>query len=187
MPQSPRQLFRDHALQQYMQRREKDVLPRFIAPPTFLFAWILLALMLLAGVFLWWERIPTTVSAAGIVPTQPTGQQVLVFLPASYRGQLHPGQQASVTLGNSDQMVTGTITKIEPGLVGPGDIQQRFHLTFDPLQVITQPSIAVTMSLHNAPPLTGAYAGSMVKAEIKIGSRRVLSLFPVFDQLIGDH
>ena len=40
MPQEQRPLFREHALQHYLQKREKDILPHFVSPPIFVCAWI---------------------------------------------------------------------------------------------------------------------------------------------------
>ncbi len=45
-------IFRERAMVHYLQRRQKDVLPRLIAPHTFVFLWILLGALLIAVVFL---------------------------------------------------------------------------------------------------------------------------------------
>jgi len=36
MSQAQRPLFREHALKHYLQKREKDILPRLVSPPTFI-------------------------------------------------------------------------------------------------------------------------------------------------------
>ena len=48
MALSPRPIFRERAMKQYIQRRQKDVIPRLIAPPLFLLLWVLLGLLLIA-------------------------------------------------------------------------------------------------------------------------------------------
>jgi hypothetical protein len=52
MLDSRHQIFRDRAMNHYLQRRQKDVLPHLIAAPAFLFLWLLLALLLIATVLL---------------------------------------------------------------------------------------------------------------------------------------
>ena len=49
MPATKRTIFRAAALQRYIEGREKAVLPRFVAPPTFLLLWVMLGLLLTAG------------------------------------------------------------------------------------------------------------------------------------------
>ena len=51
-------LFRERAIKEYMQRREKDVLPRLMAPSVLIFLYLLLLLILLAGLLVWWEVVP---------------------------------------------------------------------------------------------------------------------------------
>ena len=49
-PGAQRAIFRREALDHYMRGREKAVLPRYAAPPTLAFMWILLGLLLTGGV-----------------------------------------------------------------------------------------------------------------------------------------
>ncbi|MBV9020941.1 MAG: hypothetical protein JOZ71_09540 [Ktedonobacteraceae bacterium] len=48
MTTSPRSIFRERAMKQYIQRRQKDVVPHLIAAPLFLLLWVLLGLLLIA-------------------------------------------------------------------------------------------------------------------------------------------
>ena len=52
MTMRQRSIFRSEALHHYMQGREKTVLPRYVAPPTFAFMWGLLSLLLISGLML---------------------------------------------------------------------------------------------------------------------------------------
>ena len=90
MSQSPRPLFREHALKEYMQRREKDILPRSVAPPTILFVWILLVLTLTMTFLAWWTQVPIEVSGNGLLLYPSTLQtsgshqgMILAFLPVN--------------------------------------------------------------------------------------------------------
>ncbi|MBV9616935.1 MAG: hypothetical protein JO031_15890, partial [Ktedonobacteraceae bacterium] len=62
-----RQIFRESAIQHYIQNREKDVLLRILPLPMAVFLWVLLSIFLMAGLFAWNERIPTYTNGAGIV------------------------------------------------------------------------------------------------------------------------
>src|SRR5579883_3174704 len=65
VPRNP--IFRDNAVKHYMQSRDKDTLPRFVPLPIALFLWVLLGLLLTAGVLAWYEQIPSYVSGHGVV------------------------------------------------------------------------------------------------------------------------
>src|SRR5690348_1569249 len=104
-----RPLFRETALQQYMRSQEKDVLPRVIAPPTFLCGWILLGLLVFAGMLAWWQEIPIFASGSAMVLTGEAGSApssraqtgypaVLLFLPTRYAGQLRVGEHCHLRL-----------------------------------------------------------------------------------------
>src|SRR5690242_17863641 len=104
-----RPLFRETALQQYMRSQEKDVLPRVIAPPTFLCGWILLVILIFAGVMAWWQDDPIFASGSAIVltgeagsasssPAQAVRPAVLLFLPTQYAGQLRVGEHCHLRL-----------------------------------------------------------------------------------------
>ncbi|GCE45970.1 hypothetical protein EI42_01317 [Thermosporothrix hazakensis] len=56
MEKSKRIIFREVALQRYLQRQEKQVLPRLMIPLVFKFLWVALALLLL-GLFLITQEI----------------------------------------------------------------------------------------------------------------------------------
>lgn len=48
------QIFRADAVRRYVQQQQKAVLPRFLCPRTFVYMWILLVLLLMAGVVITW-------------------------------------------------------------------------------------------------------------------------------------
>lgn len=187
-----RSIFRNKALQYYAQSREKDVLPRFVAPPVFIFLWVLLGLLLVATLLAWLGQVPTYVAGSGVVlnqgiKTQQGGNEVVavVFLPATPSLHLRAGLPIQVQIGTTGPQLTGTIDTVQPGVISPSDARKRYSLNGDLAQVITQPSIAVTVRL-GADVLAQMYAGSSVSAQVQVGTRSVLSLLPVIGQLIGD-
>ena len=48
------QIFRADAIRRYVQQQQKAVLPRFLCPRTFVYLWVLLVLLLMAGVVITW-------------------------------------------------------------------------------------------------------------------------------------
>src|SRR5262245_44841715 len=63
----PRQIFREQALQHYIQKNEKSVLPRTISPLVLTCCWVVLALSILASVFIWSIPVPNYVNTLGIL------------------------------------------------------------------------------------------------------------------------
>ncbi|HXZ05647.1 MAG TPA: hypothetical protein VEH81_12500, partial [Ktedonobacteraceae bacterium] len=109
MAVSKRNIFRGKALEQYAASRQRDVLPRLVSPPVFVFFWILLGLLIVGGTLLWLTRVPMYVSGSGVVldqglmqGNQANGVAVaVIFLPAN-RQEMHvqPGQLILLHLGS---------------------------------------------------------------------------------------
>lgn len=179
-------IFRDKALQQYIQGKNKTILPRFASPPVFVFLWILLGLLLIASIAAWLAQVPTFVSGSGIIST-PTGttQQggneafAVIFIPATALLKLHSGLPVQVQIGSTGPRVLGTITTVAADVTSPAAARKQYNLSGGLTAVITQPSFVVTASLGTtiSPQL---YASSTVTAQIQVGTQRVLSLFPGF-------
>jgi hypothetical protein len=51
----PRPIFRADAVRRYVQDQQKTVLPRFVCSRAFLYLWMLLGFLLLAGIFASWH------------------------------------------------------------------------------------------------------------------------------------
>jgi hypothetical protein len=191
MSQAQRPLFREHALKHYLQKREKDILPRLVSPPTFICGWFLLCLVVAVGVVAWLEEVPVFVNGSGIVLAQEQGNvsgdggTVRVFLPASQARLVHVGETSLLQVGRTGPSFTTRIVHVEPGLLSPDDVHKRYGFNYYGMPVITEPSVAVDVKVKPSV-LSRLYAGSPVSAQVQIGTRRVLSLLPGFDSLIGD-
>ncbi len=175
-----------------MQRQEKDILPRLVSPRIFAYLWILLSLLMFGGLLAWWTEIPTFVAGSGVIlmqkpsSTSGNGQEVvLLFLPATYVSQVHVGQPVQLQIDSSGPQFSSAISHVESGIISPSDARKQYALDGAISQTLTQPSIAVTVQPIKA--LTAhRYTGSLVNAQVQVGSYRVLSLLPGFDKLIGD-
>lgn len=177
-----RSIYRGEALAHYVRWKEKDVLPRVIAPPVFLFLWALLGLCLFALALAWFGQVPVYVTGAGVVvdPVRGQGVQetgVLIFLPADPANPLHivVGSPVDIQIGALTRPVNAIVDRVEPGVFSPDDARQRFQLGSQISQLITGPAIAIFARLGPAFPIR-LYVGSSVKAQVQIGSRRILSL-----------
>jgi hypothetical protein len=188
---SKQRIFRDKALQQYIQGKNKTILPRFASPPVFIFLWMLLGLLIIASVAAWLGQIPTFVAGSGIILNAESNAQqdgnaadAVIFVPAISSLKLQIGLPVQVQIGSTGPQLLSTIATVEPGVISPGDARKHYDLTGGLTSVITQPSFVVTIRLGPTIPVQ-LYAGSTVYAQVQVGTRRVLSLLPGFDSLNG--
>ena len=192
MAVSKRNIFRGKALQHYAASRQKEVLPRLISPPVFVFLWLLLALLLVASLAAWLTRVPTYVVTTGVVLDQGSiqGQQAnneataIVFVPFSHASQVYIGQPILLQIGATGTQLHYKVERVVPGILSPNEARRRYGLDNATSPTITGPSIVLTISLGPAFPAQ-QYAGSPVSAQLQIGSQRVLSLLPGLGQWIG--
>ncbi len=179
-------IFRKEAVEKYLQNREKTILPRFVAPPVFLFCWCLLAIFLCIGLLTWFGEVPVYVAGEGMVlnPAVPSsrdsaGARALIFVPYSSALQLHAGQRVQLQLAGQASQLTSTVQTADRTLLSPQEVRQRYQF------VISQPSVAITVDLGSRFSAR-VYAGSVVLAQVEVGSRRLLSLLVGFDAFEGD-
>lgn len=187
-------IFRSKALELYRQSKERDILPRFVAPPVFLALWILLGLLLAGVVVAWLGRVPTYVAGAGVVLAAPgqVGERAsnqaiaVVFIPTNPQQPLHlvPGMPVSLQIGSQGQTIHATLDSVEPGILSPGDARQRYGPGNNCANIISAPSLAVTVKLPATFPLR-TYRGSSITAQVQVSSQSVLSLLPGLGPLIG--
>ncbi len=181
MAKSRRPIFRESAMKQYLQRREQDILPHTVSPPFFTYAWIVLVLLVAAGVIAWSADVPTFTTASGVVTAQATPQnrdatQALIFFPSANAPKLQPGETIQLQIGANGPTSTSKITSVVPGIVSPTDARARFRLDNAAAQTITEPSIVAVVGLDQNFPAR-KYAGTTVSAQVQIGSHSVISQF----------
>lgn len=185
-------MFRSKALAYYARSRERDILPHFVAPRAFVFLWILMALLLIATLGAWLAQAPAYVIGSGVIlDSQGSMQQgnsettAVIFLPET--SSLHPraGLPILMQIGTAGPQLSSTIAAVEPGVMSPEQARKQYALNGNLALLITEPSIAVTVKLGPDIPVQ-TYAGSIVRAQVQVGTRRVLSLLPFVGQLIGD-
>lgn len=190
MPSSERSIFRDSAIKKYHQRQEQGVILRVASPPAFLIFWIISLFLLGAAGLAWTTQVPIAVNGQGVVVEQGAtgkfGHEVvaMLFFPPGQQADFHSGQPATVSIGSTAISITGTVEQVETAVISPDEARSRFNLQGGLAQVITEPSIIITIHIGSVA-ATQLYAGSLCTAQIHIGSQRVLSLLPVFNQILG--
>lgn len=192
--ESKRSIFREEALEYYALNKEKDVLPRIIAPPVFLLLWMLCGLCVVALIGAWFSSVPVYVSGSGAVlgessiPGTQAGYKIiaLLFLPV-HSGRplpIHAGTPVRLQIDVGGQrVITTAIHRVESGVLSPDDARKRYGLGNSASQIIKGPSIAVSIQLDKSFQM---YVGSTIYAQVQTGSKKVLSLLPVFGTLIGE-
>ena len=181
-----RQIFRESALQHYIRNREKDVLLRILPVPMAVFLWVLLSILLIAGLFAWNMRIPTYTSGAGIVQESPVGNSIgVVFLPAGPTTTVQVGESVQVRIGANGPQIQGNVMEVESDIMSPDSTRKQFQLKGANSHLVTQPSLILLVKFRTTISAK-IYAGSSLNAQIEVGSQRILSQLPWIGQLIGD-
>lgn len=179
MPKPDQPIFRAGALRHYMRGQEKTAYLRFVPLPMTILLWILLGFLLIAAAMAWNEEIPDYIDAPGLIVNSTSGQQgksiqAILFLPAARSEALQPGMTARLYIASSSQAIAGKIARIEQKTSSPADVQVRYKLGTCPL-LVSSPVNEVIVHLDNS--ATG-YVGSVLKAQVKVGTRRLLTLLP---------
>jgi hypothetical protein len=122
----------------------------------------------------------------GITQGQQANDQgvAVIFLPANHASQIHPGQSILLQIASTGMQLSYKVDHIEPGIFSPSAARQRYGLDSVGSQVAMGPSLVLMVSLGPAFP-AHQYAGSLVNAQLQVGSQRVLSLLPGLGQWIG--
>ncbi len=186
-------LFRQQALEYYLQSREKAILPRIAKPSAFLLLWILLGLASAALMLAWFGRVPVYVAGAGVVTERtyihngvPIHQALaLIFVPLvpAHPLSLHAGTAIQLQIGTRAGSFTTIVDAVEPGILSPAEIQRRYAPGNTVL--ISGPSIVISAKL--SPPFTSQiYTGSFVHAQIQVDSISLFSSVFGSAQRVGD-
>jgi hypothetical protein len=185
-----RSIFRESAIKKYLQRQEQGILLQVVSPPIILFFWVALLLLLGAGGLAWSIQVPISVRGEGVVLEQGAAGQgessvvAVFFFSLDHLADLHVGQPATVIIGSIASNLHGRVENVEASAISPNEARSRFNLQGGLTQVITEPSITVTVSIGPAASMR-IYAGSLCDAQIQVGSRSVFSLLPGFNHIWG--
>lgn len=190
MASSNHQIFREDAYKRYLQRQEQGVILRLVAPPTWIFAWLLLLLFLGAALLAWIVRVPTFMTGQGIlIEQEASGEEghhvvAVLFLTPNQQVYMRPGQPVELRVGPTATLLHGVVDHVDTHVESPLVIRARFNLQGENSQLVTGPSTTVRVRIE-ATDTINLYVGSAFSARIQVGSRSVLSLLPGFGQLLS--
>lgn len=170
-------LYRESALKQYMQRREKEVLPRVLAPPALLICWLVLGLFLLGGLSLWIVRVPIYATGTGLLlgKARPNQASVVLFFPASARAVLRADQPVQFSAPVAGLSGSQRVAVVEPGVLSPFQASQRYGLSGELTLLVQQPVVVVLVELQPGFPFS-QYQGTVVQARVQVGEQRLADL-----------
>jgi hypothetical protein len=169
--------FRQQALQFYTQQDQVTAMPRFVSLRFALLLWGVLVLCVGAAFASWLIQIPSYVPVSGIVQAQ-SGSGIVLFLSSREAAGVQRGTPVQVQLGTHGPVFSATVATVEPGVMNPDVARQRYRLGSSAWGVVNEPSIALIVPLA-AGYTEQAYAGSLVSAQVQVGSS------PVFALLLG--
>lgn len=184
MASSNRSIFRERAIEKYVQRQELNVVLRLVSPPIYKFLWALLLLSVCAGVLVWSIQEPVIVQGKGIVAQQKAtnaknGQSivVLLLLPTDQQGSVKVGQPVSISIVATNITFHSTIKSVEMGVMSPAAISTQVNLQISQAQILSGPAI-VALAPVEPMSLATAYLGSQCQVQVQVGTESALSMLP---------
>lgn len=184
MATADRSLFRQRAIDKYMQRQERHVVLRLASPRVFLSLWLLLLLAIGGGVLVWSIQVPVQVQGKGLIVQASTmseknaaGVVVLLLFPPDQRANLKVGQPVKITIVTANIAFNSTIQTIEAGVMSPAAIGAQLNSRLPLLMAITGPSVVAIAPVEPAS-LAQTYLGSQAQVQAQVGERSVFSLLP---------
>jgi hypothetical protein len=189
-----RSVYRPEAVRRYTEGRERSALPRFVSPRIVACLWLLLVLLIASAVLTWFTEIPMYATGQAVIVRQtdlsaPVPDEVVAvaFLPAEELVHLRRGQVLFLELDDSGRQLGSEILTVEPDISSPEAVRNRFALDATMGLAVNRP-VAVVIAHLEAPlgdfPAT-SYVGSTYPVKVAVQSRRVLTLLPGLDWLLG--
>jgi hypothetical protein len=187
---SSRPIFRPEAVRRYAEAREQPVLPKFVSPRIMAALWAIVVLLILSVVAVWFTNMPVYASGPAIVvdtENKPVnieeGTALLVLLPPEAQPALEEGKTILIRVNDSSQPLERKIVTFTKDASEANSILEEFALSNHPAVVKAQPAAVAIVRLEdiqrNMP--TDDYIGTIFRADIQVGSRRIASLLPLVD------
>lgn len=177
-------IFRQRAIDTYMQRQERHVVLRLVSPRMFLSLWLLLMLAVGGGVLVWSIQSPIMVQGKGLVvqPKAVKGKKApaivaLLLLPPDQQANLRVGQPVTMSIMNANMTFNTTIQTLESGVMSPVDIGTQINVQLPLVQTLSGPAVVALAPIEPASQAR-TYLGSQAQVQVQIGSRSMLSLLP---------
>ena len=181
---SNQSIFRQRAIDKYMQRQEGHVVLRLVSPRMFLSLWLLLLLAVGGGVLVWSIQAPVIVQGKGLVVQAKAmdkksthGIIILLLFPPDQQARLKVGQPVSISIATANITFNSTIQSIETGVMSPAAISTQINSPLPLAMTISGPSVVAVAPVEPMS-LAQTYLGSQCQVQVQVGSQSVLSLLP---------
>lgn len=188
LKEGQRSIFRIEAVTRNSRGGREAILPHFNSPRIIWLLWTLIALALAGGLLLWLMRIPIYTAGIAIPLANEDSHEPLmaVLVPARNANKVHVGQRVFWSFTKTGQRVNSTVIEVKSGALSPDSLQGELNLRGPAAASITEPVVIALVKLGAVPDdlPASAYTGSVYRAEVEVGTRRVISLLPVFSRFI---
>ena len=193
MMTSNRSIFRPEAVRRYTEAREQSVLPKFVSPRIMVALWALVGLLILSGVAVWFTSTPVYASGLAIVVDTRNklanieeGMAVLVLLPPEAQPVLDEGKTILIQVNASSKPLEREIVAFEKDASKVNSTLEEFALDNHPVVAKAQPAAVAIVRLEDIPGNVPAkdYMGTIFRADMQIGSRRIAFLLPLVDRIL---
>ncbi len=187
-----RPIFRPEAVRRYTEAREQSVLPKFVSPRIMVALWALVVLLILSGVAVWFTSTPVYASGLAIVvdtENKPAnieeGIAILVLLPPEAQPALDEGKTILIEVNASSKPLKREIVAFEKDASKVNSILEELALDNHPAVAKAQPAAVAIVRLGDMPGTMPAndYVGTIFRADIQVGFRRIASLLPLMDRI----
>lgn len=194
MKNSNRPIFRPEAVRRYTETREQSVLPKFVSPRIMAALWTIVVLLIFSGVAVWLTSMPVYASGLAIVvdtENKPVnieeGTALLVLLPPEAQPALDEGKTILIQVNASSKPLKSEIVAFEKDASKVVNrILEEFDLDNHPAVAKAQPAAVAIVQLEDMEgnALANDYIGTIFRADIQVGSRRIVSLLPLMDRIL---
>jgi hypothetical protein len=193
MKTSNRPIFRPEAVRRYAEAREQSVLPKFVSPQIMVALWALVVLLILSGVAVWFTSTPVYASGLAIVVdtgNKPVnieeGTAMLVLLPPEAQPVLDEGKTVLIQVNATSKPLKREIVAFEKNASKVNRTLEEFALENHPAVAKAQPAAVAIVRLEDMPGnvVTNDYIGTIFRADMQVGSRRIASLLPLMDRIL---
>lgn len=195
-----RLIFRIEAIRRNSRGGGEAILPQFSSPRIIWLLWTFIGLAVGGGFLLWSMRVPiyaksiaiplpSEYSSRSLTQSNPSHEPLIaVLIPARPGREVRVGQRVFWSFNKTQPRVSRTIIHVEPLVRSPDSLRATLGLGQQVTASITEPSVIAIVNFGPVPDALepSAYLGSVYHAEVEVGTKRVISLLPFVNRLIGN-
>lgn len=177
-----RSIYRARAYENHLRERQAPTLAHIAAPRSLTLLWILTAILLAGLAAIGLVRVPVFATVPAFVSSggeAGVGPLLVLLLPAGEGQTPAPGAEIFIRWPDG-RRVPSRIVRIEPEPASPEHLRERFAAALPPATPLSGPTLVAWAGLQ--PPPAGdaprTLRGAALHADLRVGTRRVLSLLP---------